>query len=154
MFSFLFFFSAIVCPTILPDQEAFLERFYLSHSRRDHGRGSSLWTLFTLFMEYPSFPRKPDDSTKSPKFVSVFTCWFHFFFIQLPTRLIFSPISKMDFLKNKQVVKDKQKEIKKATALRAQGRGSSIVPLMYPRIGSTLRTFSRQERVPMAPPFV
>ena len=34
----------------------------------------------------------------------------------------------MDFLKNKQVVKDKQEEIKKATALRAQGRGSSIVP--------------------------
>lgn len=42
--------------------------------------------------------------------------------------MICSSALEMDFLKNKQAMKDRQEEIKKATALRAQGRGSSTMP--------------------------
>lgn len=60
----------------------------------------------------------------------------------------------MDYLKNKQAAKNRQKDIKKAAALRAQVGGCRSCPLMHLRKGSTRLSFSHRGKVSLAPPSV
>ncbi|KAF3963144.1 hypothetical protein CMV_012442 [Castanea mollissima] len=86
--------EAIACPTILLEQEAFLERvFEIPFEERSWKRLVNLDTLHT-FYEGP-----------------------------VPSKEAWDP------LKNKQAMKNRQEEIKKAATLRAQGGGSSALPL-------------------------
>ena len=114
---------------ILPKQEAFLERvFEIPFKERSW---KMLVTLDTLHAfcggPIPSKKARQLDrisrvhkySSSSPSF-----CFGSSFYL-----FIQSLVPKMDSLKNKQVVKNRQKEIKRAAALRAQGGGSSVMPL-------------------------
>ena len=113
---------------ILPKQQAFLERvFEIPFKERSWKRLVTLDT-FHAFSGGPipskkarqldriSRVRKYSSSSPSFCFGSPF-----YLFIQ-------SLVSKMDSFKNKQAAKNRQKEIKKAAALRAQGGGSSVMP--------------------------
>ena len=53
---------------------------------------------------------------------------FYFVLVRTSHLLTYSSISEMDSMKNKQATKNRQEEIKKVAVLRAQGRGSSVLP--------------------------